>query len=142
MESTTDEARASRPETFPKADRIRRRVDFKRVQSLGERVHAPHYVVMVLARTDSRRRVGMTITKRVGHAVDRNRVKRVLREVFRRHRELFPEGADVVIIAKQGAPTVGYHDALAEVTRVGSALRAAAARSREKRRRLDDPEAG
>ncbi len=142
MDSTTEDARAPRTETFPKADRIRRRVDFKRVQSLGERVHAPHFLVMVLARTDAQRRIGLTVTKKVGHAADRNRVRRVLREVFRRNRELFPEGADLVVIAKQGAPAIGYHEAVGELSRVGKALRAAAARSREKRRRLDDPGAG
>ncbi len=96
---------------------------------------------MVLARSDEARRVGMTITKKVGHAVDRNRVKRVLREVFRRNREIFPAGADVVLVAKQGAPGVGYHDAVEELSRIAAALASAASRSRRKRRRLDDPEA-
>ena len=49
---------------------------------------------------------------------------------------------DIVLIAKHGAPSVGYHEAVDEIARIGKALRAASARSREKQRRLDDSGAG
>ena len=59
----------------------------------------------------------MTVTKRVGNAAQRNRVKRLVREVFRRNRHMFPEGCDVVVIAKSGAPALGYEDVRAELAR-------------------------
>ncbi|MBC7172417.1 MAG: ribonuclease P protein component [Polyangiaceae bacterium] len=142
MEPKTDDAGAPRDETFPKSDRICRRPEFQRVQSQGERVHATHFLVMVLARTDEQRRIGITVTKKVGNAVHRNRVKRVMREVFRRNRELFPEGADIVVIAKHGAPRLGYAEAVEQMTRIGKALRSARLKSHEKRRRLDDSGVG
>ncbi|MFN9809143.1 MAG: ribonuclease P protein component, partial [Deltaproteobacteria bacterium] len=60
-------------------------------------------------------RIGITVTKKVGNAVARNRVKRLVREVFRQERARFPEGCDIVFIAKDGAPELRYEDVLAEV---------------------------
>ena len=68
------------------------------------------------------------MTKKVGTAVERNRIKRVAREVFRRNRELFPPSHDVVLIAKRGATEVGYESLLSELRRAARALRPKAAR--------------
>lgn len=51
-------------------------------------------------------RLGITVSRRVGGAVVRTRVKRRLREWFRRHREMFPPGNDYVVIARPSAATV------------------------------------
>jgi ribonuclease P protein component len=48
-------------------------------------------------------RLGITVTRRVGKAVTRNRVKRQIRECFRRRRRLLGAGLDVVVIARGGA---------------------------------------
>jgi ribonuclease P protein component len=63
--------------------------------------------------------------------VSRNRVKRLVREVFRRNRPLFPEGTDLVIVAKKGAPTLSYEQVLQEMQRANSAMRAAARRGKQ-----------
>lgn len=71
---------------------------------------------MVLPRgDDGPPRIGITVTRKVGNAVQRNRVKRVVREVFRRNRERFPRGCDIVWIARDGAPDLGYDEVLSEV---------------------------
>src|SRR5690606_26853634 len=95
-------------EGFPPSARLKRRQEFLRVQREGTRVHTPHYVVVVLRRPegDDVRRLGITVTKKVAGAVGRNRVKRVVREVFRRNGHLFPEGCDFVVIGKSGAPAL------------------------------------
>jgi len=48
-------------------------------------------------------RLGITVSKRVGRAAIRNRVKRLVREHFRLHKDLFSDGYDVNVIAKGGA---------------------------------------
>jgi len=51
----------------------------------------------------ARRRLGVTVSKRVGNAVVRNRVKRRIREWFRHKREALPDRLDLVVIARQSA---------------------------------------
>jgi len=127
--SGPDQARRTlRPE-----DRVKLRRDFVRAQQGGRKVHTTHFVVCVWARSDAEPpRLGVTVTRKIGGAVQRNRVKRVVREVFRCNRELFPVGCDVVLIAKEGAPSLGMADVLSEVRSIGAGLaRAARAPSRE-----------
>jgi ribonuclease P protein component len=52
-------------------------------------------------------RLGLAVTRRLGKAVRRNRVKRLLREFFRRHKQQLPPG-DLVIMAKKGAAALNY----------------------------------
>jgi ribonuclease P protein component len=56
---------------------------------------------------DGTPRLGITVSRRVGAAVRRNRVKRRLREWFRRRGDTVPHGKDLVVIALPGAATVG-----------------------------------
>lgn len=114
-------------EGLPREHRLRRRSEFLTVQKNGKRVHTRHFVVVVLPREGSdENRLGVTVTKRVAGSVGRNRVKRVVREVFRRHRHYFPGGCDVVIIAKSGADLLGYDDVRDEMARIRRRLEAAA----------------
>ena len=68
------------------------------------------------------------MTKKVGSAVERNRVKRVVREVFRRNRQLFPLSHDLVFIAKHGATDIDYGSLLNELQRAAQKLQPEAAR--------------
>ncbi|MDQ3036010.1 MAG: ribonuclease P protein component [Myxococcota bacterium] len=93
------------------------------MQGSGRKIHTPHFVLAVLPRPEGGpTRLGITVTRKIASAVGRNRVKRVMREVFRRHRELFPDACDVVAIAKVGAHTLGFDEVLAELRSAGRAL--------------------
>jgi ribonuclease P protein component len=59
--------------------------------------------------------LGLTVSKKVGGAVARNRVKRLVREAFRREKLLFPTGLDVVFVAKKRAVDAGYDDVVREI---------------------------
>ena len=102
-------------EAYPPSARVRRRADYRRIQSGRSRVHTRHFLIVLAAAPVGTQRLGVTVTKKVGNAVVRNRIKRVVREVFRRNRELFPDATDVVFIAKQGAGAVRYAELLADV---------------------------
>lgn len=110
-------------ETFGRANRLTRRADYSANQSRGRRVHLPHFVVQVLEHEAAPTRLGMTVPKRtVGTGVARNRVKRLVREVFRRNRDLFPLNSDVVFVARAGAENLTYAEVLAEVAGLKSGL--------------------
>jgi len=96
-------------ERFRPADRVRRRVDYRMAQAQGRRVHTPHFVLMVQTNEGLGSRLGITVTRKThARAVARNRIKRVVREVFRRNRALFPDNCDVVFVAKRGAEKIDY----------------------------------
>lgn len=126
------------------------------MQREGTRVHTPHFVLVVLPHAErphpersspggdpasgdaGLRRLGITVTKKVAGAVGRNRVKRVVREVFRRNRDLFPERCDVVVIGKSGAHELGYEEAKAELAKVRGPLASAARKGRRGRARREE----
>jgi ribonuclease P protein component len=104
-----------------KAMRLRRRREFLAVQSTGTKVNTRHFVALVSRGTETGTgvgRVGLTVSKRVGGAVVRNRVKRLAREWLRRNGWV-EAGFDVVIIAKQSAARlVGLRDVSSDLARV------------------------
>ena len=92
--------------------RIRRRADFLRVQSNGERATSRHFVLRVDAREPARgadeparapSRLGIVATRKVGDATMRNRIKRLCRECFRLWPGYVPDGIDLVVIAREGS---------------------------------------
>lgn len=111
-----------RSQGFPRADRLLRRSEFMRVQQQGRRVHTSHFVMLVVRASRGVTRLGVTVGRRVGGAVQRNRVKRLVREVFRLNRQLFPRECDVVLVARPGADRLDYASVLGELERAQTAI--------------------
>jgi ribonuclease P protein component len=70
----------------------------------GRRVATRWFLVFVAPREGGGARLGITVTRKVGKAVHRNRIKRLVREWFREHSRRMG-GCDVVVIAKRDVPT-------------------------------------
>ena len=102
---------------FSRSSRLLRHADFERVYKQGQRHFAAHMTVFYLRRAQGdAARVGFTVGRVLGGAVDRNRMKRRLREAVRRH---LPPGVpvDVVINAKKSLLTAEFTELLDEVSR-------------------------
>jgi ribonuclease P protein component len=90
-----------------------------RVQDGGRKLHTDNFLVFVLPQSEpGPARVGVTASRKLGGAVRRNRVKRLVREAFRRHKLLFPAGLDVVFIAKKNAVEVEYDQVVREIEKL------------------------
>lgn len=108
---------AGRPLTFPKHARLRKRADYLRVQQQGRRQHTDCFVVLKGPSAGATTRIGITVSTRIGSAVVRNRVKRMVREIVRASwRDIQPPG-DVVIIAKPGAAQATHARAATQLKR-------------------------
>lgn len=86
---------------FPKQARITHQRDFELVFRSGT-VAADNVLVVHAVRSESgRSRLGISILRRVGNAVVRNRWKRLIREAFRRQQDELPKGLDLIIRPKR-----------------------------------------
>ena len=99
---------------FGKGARLTLRSEFLAVQQGGKRVHAGHYLVLALPNGRGHARLGVTVSKRVGTAVIRNRLKRWVREAFRAHARDLP-AVDLVVIGRSSAREAGLAGALGAV---------------------------
>jgi ribonuclease P protein component len=98
-------ARPRSPLSFRAEDKLRRSGEFLRLQRTGVRYQTTHFVFFASRLRDSdRSRLGVTVSRRIGKAVVRNRIKRRLRECFRlRLRSMLPPGTALAVIARIGA---------------------------------------
>ena len=85
-----------------KGERLLRPRDFQGLTKGGTKIDSDCFVVLYAPNGLGRSRLGITVSKRVGRAVIRNRVKRLVREYFRQHKGLFSDSYDVNVIAKGG----------------------------------------
>ena len=83
-----------------KSDRLRKRLDFKRTYKRGKTVKNRFFVLYYAPNQSGTRQIGFSVSKKIGKAVVRNRVKRKLREACRLNLELFPVGYNYIFIAR------------------------------------------
>jgi ribonuclease P protein component len=89
--------------SFRKSERLLNRKDFVNLNRLGKRYRTEHFTIILKDNGRDISRLGITVSKKIGNAVKRNKVKRLLREFFRLNKHRCPKGYDIVIIANNGA---------------------------------------
>ncbi|MBK8977575.1 MAG: ribonuclease P protein component [Planctomycetes bacterium] len=85
---------------MPRVLRVVRASDFRRIYARGRRAHGRHLTVVAARRREPGHRLGLAVSKEHGHAVRRNKIKRILREAFRLERPTLPGAFDLVLIPK------------------------------------------
>ena len=101
--------------SFTRKERIKKRTDFLAVYKNGQNFETRHFRVTVIKNNKDFRRLGLSVSKKTGGAVQRNYVKRRLREYFRLNKELFPVNSDIIITAKYGAADKNYNEIKTEL---------------------------
>jgi ribonuclease P protein component len=103
---------------FRRTDRLLRPREFQHVTRHGRRASVRGFVVFAAAPATPRAagiRLGITVSRRVGRAVVRNRIKRRVREWFRRERGHLADGVDIVVIARAAAAELGWRESIREL---------------------------
>lgn len=99
-----------------KADRILKRREFIALAESGQRIQNEHFIAVFSPNQLGRSRIGITVTKKVGPAVERNKIKRRVREYFRLNRHHLAGHWDINIIAKRQAADFSSEKALRSLT--------------------------
>ncbi len=89
-------------ETFTKEDRILKRSEYLALSRTGIKIHNKYFVAVLGEGRFDGLRIGITVSRKVGNAVVRNRLKRLIKEYFRLNRDKLPKRADISLIAKRG----------------------------------------
>ena len=98
----------STTEAFPHIFRIVRASEYRALYKSGRKVHSEKLVLFCRANSIGHTRLGITVSRKVGGAVIRNRIKRLLREIFRRSISQLPNQFDIVVNAKSGCVGASY----------------------------------
>ncbi len=92
-----------KPNCFLRKERLVQKKDYEAIYKKGVRGKIGSFLqVRILSVPGDQTRLGLSVSKRVGNAVVRNRVKRLLREIFRKNKGLVKKGVDLVLIARPG----------------------------------------
>jgi len=97
---------------FSRECRLRASSEFVRLRRTGKWLPGRFFHLQVCERPEGETvsRLGLSVSRRVGSAVTRNRVKRRFRQIFREAASDFSTPVDVVVIARKGVDRVSYED--------------------------------
>lgn len=84
--------------------------DFKKAYTQGKSYGNRNLVLYVRKNNLGYTRVGFTVSKKVGTAVVRNKIKRRLREIFREYEDSIKEGFDLIFIARTNVPDISFKE--------------------------------
>ena len=103
---------------FQKEDRIVIRSDFERIKNSGMKAQDRHLFAVFTPSKTGNTRIGITVTKRVGNSVTRNRIRRFVREFYRQNRNLLKGMWDINFIARHSAAEAAHEDINVCLTRI------------------------
>ena len=91
-----------------KREKVLKSIEYRTIVKGGKSTTTQHFKIFIWPNSVSKRRLGITTSRRVGSAVKRNRIKRLVREFFRLHKSCLPPSSDLLFIAKPGADRLDY----------------------------------
>ena len=101
------------------SESLRKNYMFQSVYKNGKSYANKLFVMYVLPNQENGNRIGISVSKKVGNSVVRHRVKRLVRENYRLHENVFNSGLDIVIVARQSAAEATYSEVESAILHLG-----------------------
>ncbi|GAB6904483.1 Ribonuclease P protein component [Desulfosarcina cetonica] len=98
------------PQVLKKEDKLRKRYEFITLSEFGEKKFYKNIIIIYRKNDLSNSRIGITVSKKVGNAVVRNKIKRIIREFFRKSRMLYNNNYDINIIVRKKIKNCDHSD--------------------------------
>jgi len=89
---------------------LKKNYEFRRLYNRGKSAASQCVVVYCRRNNGTRNRLGITVSTKIGGAVQRNRVRRRLKEIYRLNEEMTTQGYDIVIVARMRSRFVSFHE--------------------------------
>lgn len=104
--------------SLTKNDKLLKSRDYNNLRLGGKKIENNEFILIHKNNVLKNSRLGITVSKKVGCAVERNRIKRIIREFFRTNRFLIFKRVDINIIAKKSAAFENTHNLLKSLEKV------------------------
>ena len=90
--------------------RLRKTKEFDSVFQSGKSYANKYFVIYLSKNSLGANRIGVSVSKKIGNSVVRHRMKRLIKESFRLHEDMFNSGLDIVVIVRKGAEVLSYKE--------------------------------
>jgi len=97
-------------QSLSKKEKLRSSENFIRAYREGKRIKLPGITIITVKNSLHYCRIGISVSKKFGKAVKRNRAKRLIRELFRRNKQIFPLGHDLVFMPHKKCLCLGWNE--------------------------------
>lgn len=92
------------------SESLKKNEQFREVYKKGKSLANKYLVVYVLENNQERNYLGISVSKKVGNSVVRHHLARLIRESYRLHEDMFNSGLNIVVIARNSASSISYHE--------------------------------
>ena len=101
-----------------RVNRLKKRYQFNYVYKSGEHYSGEHIVLYTASSKTKNIKVGLAVTKKVGHAVVRNKIRRRLREIVRKQLPKLKQNYNIIIVAKENITEAGFEQLCFELNKL------------------------
>ena len=103
-----------------RSESLKKNRDFQIVYKQGRSYANRFFIMYVLENDPAKNRLGISVSKKVGNSVVRHRIKRLVRESYRLHEDMFNSGLNIVVIARPAARDVTYEQVVSAILHLAS----------------------